>query len=60
MVMFKLSVSLPTDAVSREDGKGTKRCMVTAAPNINKEIIKGKRRFLIRDFFSNDVSLFLT
>ena len=58
--MLKLSVSLPTDAVSREDGKGTKRCMATAAPNINKEIIKGISRFLIRDFFSDDVSLFLT
>ena len=56
-VMSRLSVSLPTDAVLCEDGKGTKICIATAAPNINKEIIKGISRFLIRDFFSDDVSL---
>ena len=33
--------------------------MATAAPNINKEIIKGISRFLIRDFFSENVSLLL-
>ena len=58
--MLKPRVSLPTDVVSWEDGKRTKRCIATAAPNINKEIIKGISRFLIRDFFSDDVSLFLS
>jgi len=58
--MLKPRVSLPTDAVSGEDGKGTKRCMATAAPNINKEIIRGISRFLIKDFFSDDVSLLLS
>ena len=58
--MLKPRVSLPTDAVLWEDGKRTKRCIATAAPNINKEIIKGISRFLIRDFFSDDVSLFLS
>ena len=48
---------LPTGAVSWEDGKGTKRCMATAAPNINNEIIKGISRFFMRHFFSDDVSL---
>jgi len=60
LVMLKPRVSLPSDAVSWEDGKGTKRCMATAVPNINKEIIKGISLFLIRDFFSSDVSLFLS
>ena len=60
LVMLKPSVLLPTDAVSWEDGKGTKRCMATAAPNINKEIIKGISLFLIRDFFSDEVSLLLS
>ena len=48
---------LPTGAVSLEDGKGTKRCMATAAPNINNEIIKGISRFFMRDFFSDGVSM---
>lgn len=52
-------MSFPTDPVSWEDGTGTKRCTATAAPNINKEIIKGISRFLIRDFFSENVSLLL-
>ena len=60
LVMLKPRVSLPTDAVSWGDGKGTKRRMATAAPNINKEIIKGINRFLIRDFFSDDVSVLLS
>ena len=59
-VMLKPRVSLPTDAVSGEDGKGTKRCMATAVPNINKEIIRGISHFLIKDFFSDDVSLLLS
>ena len=60
LVMLKPRVSLLTDAVSWEDGKGTKRRMATAAPNINKEIIKGISRFVISDFFSDDVSLLLS
>ena len=52
-------MSFPTDPVSWEDGTGTKRCMATAVPNIKKEIIKGISRFLIRDFFSESVSLLL-
>ena len=62
VILLPLSVSLPTDAVSGEDGNGTKNRTATAAPNINKEIPKGIRRFLMRDFFSDDVSLmrFLT
>ena len=58
--MLKSRVSLPTNAVLWEEGKGTKRCMTTAAPNIIKETIKGISLFLIRDFFSDDVSLFLS
>ena len=60
LVMLKPRVSLLTDAVSWEDGKGTKRRMATAALNINKEIIKGISRFVISDFFSDDVSLLLS
>lgn len=59
MVMFKLSVLLLIDVVLWEDGKGIKRCMVIVVFNINKEIIKGKSCFFIRDFFFNDISLFL-
>ena len=60
LVMLKPRVSLLTDAVSWEDGKGTKRRIATAALTINKEIIKGISRFVISDFFSDDVSLLLS
>lgn len=56
-VMLPLTVLLSTVAVSYEGGKGTKYRTNTAAPNISNEIPNGIRRFIMRDFFSDDVSL---